>query len=585
MSVRRRLPAALVALTALALGAASLAAAPAPSETRAPYLVRFVDGVDARAEAATAARAGARVSHVYTNVFPGFAAELPAAAVTALSRNPRVASIEADGVVTVASGTQTSATWGLDRIDQRDLPLDSRYSYPSTGAGVTAYIIDTGVLASHTDFGGRVTAGYTAISDGRGSSDCDGHGTHVAGTVGGATWGVAKAVTIVPVRVLDCNGSGTWGGVVAGIDWVVGHHVGTAPAVANLSLGGGANSTVDAAVQRMIDDGVTSVVAAGNDNRNACNYSPARVGAAVTVGATTSSDARASYSNFGSCLDLFAPGSSIRSAWHTSTTATSTISGTSMAAPHVAGAAALILAGSPGRTPSQVASDLAANATTGKVTSAGRGSPNRLVFVPGAVVASPLAVTTTGLPTGTVGAPYSVTLTSSGGTGSVRTWSITGGTVLPADLTLAGATISGTPSAAGSTTVTVQVSDGTSSASATFTLVIDPAPVLSVVDASVATSLSGGRWLAASATVTVTSGGTPTSGVLVQGRWYLNGSTSPLGSTVSGTTGSTGTVVLSSSTVKTSSGTLRFCVDRLSGTGVQERTFSQFERCGDPVTK
>jgi subtilisin family serine protease len=303
---------------------------------------------------------------------------MPKAAVDALRRHPLVDYIEQDATVTLNS-TQTNATWGIDRIDQRDRPLNGTYTYGLTGSGVRAYIIDTGILGSHQDFGGRVQeTGFTAINDGQGSTDCNGHGTHVAGTVGGTVYGVAKNVELVAVRVLSCSGSGSTSGVIAGVDWVAGQSY--RPAVANMSLGGGASSTLDTAVRKAHNAGVTMVVAAGNSNANACNYSPAREPTAITVGATTSSDARASYSNFGSCLDLFAPGSSITAAWHTSNTATNTISGTSMASPHVAGVAALLLQSSPSASPTQVASAIASSASTGKVSSAGSRSPNLLLF-------------------------------------------------------------------------------------------------------------------------------------------------------------------------------------------------------------
>jgi aqualysin 1 len=315
--------------------------------------------------------------HVYAHAIRGFAARMSDADAVALSRDPRVAWVEEDAVME-AVATQTNATWGLDRIDQRDRPLNGTYAYTSTGSGVNAYIIDTGIRRTHTQFGGRAVHGFSAINDGRGSTDCNGHGTHVAGTVGGSTHGVAKSVRLYAVRVLSCSGSGSTSGVIAGVDWVRANHV--KPAVANMSLGGGASSALDTAVNNSINAGVTYAVAAGNSNANASGFSPARVAAAITVGSSTSSDARSSFSNYGSVVDIFAPGSSITSAWHTSDTATRTISGTSMASPHVAGVAARYLQNNGTASPATVRNALVNDATTGRLSGLPSGTANRLLF-------------------------------------------------------------------------------------------------------------------------------------------------------------------------------------------------------------
>jgi subtilisin family serine protease len=342
------------------------------------FIVTLHDGADAPA---VAAEHGVAPDYVYTHVLNGFAGSMSEAARSGLMRDARVLRVEQDGIATT-SATQTNATWGLDRIDQRSLPLSGTYTYTNTGSGVNAYIIDTGILLSHQDFGGRAVSGYTSISDGNGTNDCNGHGTHVAGTVGGAQWGVAKSVKLVAVRVLDCGGSGSWSGVIAGMDWVTANHV--KPAVANMSLGGGANSSVDDAVRRMVAAGVATAVAAGNGNQggreqDACKYSPARVAEAMTVGATTNTDAKTSWSNFGSCVELFAPGASITSAWIGGNTATRTISGTSMAAPHVAGVAAQHLQSNPGHSASQVHNAIYALTTKGIVTNS-KTTNNNLLF-------------------------------------------------------------------------------------------------------------------------------------------------------------------------------------------------------------
>jgi subtilisin family serine protease len=264
----------------------------------------------------------------------------------------------------------------LDRIDQRDLPLNTTYNYNNTGADVRAYIIDTGIRTTHNEFGGRATWGTNTA--GGPDDDCHGHGTHVAGTVGGSTYGVAKGVSLVAVKVLNCAGSGTTTGVISGINWVAAN--GIEPAVANMSLGGGASTALDNAVNNAVASGITFAVAAGNSSADACNYSPARAGNAITVGATTSTDARASYSNFGGCVDIFAPGSGITSAWKNSNSAKKTISGTSMATPHVTGVAALYLQGHPSANPGTVAGALTSSASTNKISNPGSGSPNLLLF-------------------------------------------------------------------------------------------------------------------------------------------------------------------------------------------------------------
>ena len=322
---------------------------------------------------------GGSVAQVYSAALHGFEARVSELEAKSLAADDAVAFVEQNHRVSIA-GTQTNPpSWGLDRIDQSSLPLNSSYTYPNTASNVHAYIIDTGILTTHTTFGGRASSGYDFVDNDSNATDCNGHGTHVAGTVGGATYGVAKAALLVGVRVLDCAGSGTDAGVIAGINWVTANAI--KPAVANMSLGGGTSTALDTAVANSIAAGITYGIAGGNDSANACNYSPARVSAAITVGATTSSDARASYSNYGSCLDIFAPGSSITSAWYSSTTATNTISGTSMATPHVVGAAALILADNPSYTPAQVRTAMIGNATSGVVTSPGSGSPNLLLKV------------------------------------------------------------------------------------------------------------------------------------------------------------------------------------------------------------
>lgn len=315
---------------------------------------------------------GGAVRRTYQHALLGFTVRMPEAAARRLSEDPRVAFVEEDSEISLST-TQTGATWGIDRIDQRNRPLSTTYTFTATGSGVKAYIIDTGILATHTDLAGRVVAGTNTVDATPSTQDCNGHGTHVSGTVGGTTWGVAKNVTLVAVRVFGCGNSTTTAAIIAGVDWVTGNHQAGEAAVANMSLGGGANASLDTAVRNMITDGVSTAIAAGNGNIlgfpvNSCNQSPARVAEGITVGASDINDAKASFSNYGTCVDLHAPGVNITSSWATSDTATNTISGTSMASPHVAGVAALFLQLNPTATPAQVQQAIKDLSTKGVVT-------------------------------------------------------------------------------------------------------------------------------------------------------------------------------------------------------------------------
>ncbi|MEO5883904.1 MAG: S8 family peptidase [Candidatus Limnocylindrales bacterium] len=349
------------------------------------YIVILKDSASRPARVASdhGQRYGVSVTRVYTHALNGYAARIDGDQLQALRADRSVANVVPDGIATIDE-TQTGATWGLDRIDQRKLPLSTTFTYTNTGAGVTAYVIDTGIRLSHAEFGGRARSGWDFVDNDPVAIDCNGHGTHVAGTVGGSTYGVAKGVDLVAVRVLDCAGSGLWSGVIAGIDFVTAEHQPGEPAVANMSLGGGANLAVDLAVKNSIADGVAYAVAAGNSNAPACQFSPARVPEAMTSAASTSTDAKASFSNWGSCVDWFAPGQAITSAWSTGDSSTKTISGTSMASPHTAGVAALYLEGSPAASPATVAGALRSGATTRQITGIDRrfypGTPNLLLF-------------------------------------------------------------------------------------------------------------------------------------------------------------------------------------------------------------
>jgi subtilisin family serine protease len=383
LSLRR--PAALLALAALTALLASLPAQATANRTKKEgFIVVFKPSVENPAAVARehGKKYGAHVRYVYRSALKGYAAAIPPGRSDELAADSRVAYVERDGTVTTLA-TQSGATWGLDRIDQRSLPLSGTFTYANTGAGVTAYIVDTGIRFSHSEFGGRANSGYDAV-DGGTADDCNGHGTHVAGTVGGSTYGVAKDVSLVAVRVLNCSGNGTTSGVIAGLDWVTANHATGAPAVANMSLGGGASTALDDAVRRSIADGVSYAVAAGNGNpgckdQDACRTSPSRVAEAMTIGAVDKTDTKASWSNYGNCVDWFAPGVGITSAWSTSDTATNTISGTSMATPHTTGVAALYLQSNPGASAAAVR-DALYDATTKGIVTSSKTANNHLLF-------------------------------------------------------------------------------------------------------------------------------------------------------------------------------------------------------------
>ncbi|WP_117208233.1 S8 family peptidase [Allorhizocola rhizosphaerae] len=385
----------LFALTCAALTAAAAVGTPAaarpadgiilaansPTAIAGSYIVVLndvtVSDVD-RTAVDLAARYSATVRTTWTHALRGFHANMSATQARRLAADPAVKYVEQDQIVTGFPTQSPTPSWGLDRIDARS-GLDNSYTFPNNGSGVTAYIIDTGIRVSHSDFGGRAVWGTNTTGDGN-NTDCHGHGTHVASTTGGTAYGVAKGVSLVAVKVLNCAGSGSTAGVNSGINYVTQQHT-TGAAVANMSLGGGFSQSQNDAVTASIADGVTYAIAAGNSNANACNTSPASTPNAITLGATQNNDARASFSNFGTCLDLFAPGVSITAAWSTSDSATNTISGTSMASPHAAGVAAIIKAANPSFTPLQVRDKMVADATSGVVTSPGTGSPNLLLFV------------------------------------------------------------------------------------------------------------------------------------------------------------------------------------------------------------
>ncbi|HEV2889874.1 MAG TPA: S8 family peptidase [Frankiaceae bacterium] len=373
-------------LAAVPVAALSLTLVPAQAApvSSAPYVVVLRDGASPAAVADSARALGAEVGAVWSHAIDGFAARLTPAQLAALQAAPEVAYVDRDVTFTHTTTQTNLPNWGLDRVDQTSLPLSGTFTYNATGTGVKIYIVDSGIRFSHTQFGGRAVSGIDAV-DGGTADDCNGHGTHVAGIAGGSTVGAAKTATLVAVRVLDCAGNGTLSSIVSGMDYVVQNHAAGTPAVANLSLGGGANSTIDTAVNNAINDGVTVVVAAGNGNTGgvrqpACNYSPARVANAITIGATTKTDAAASFSNYGSCVDWLAPGVEILSSWYTGDTAGAYLDGTSQATPHVAGIAAQYLQNNPSASPATVRTALYNLTTKNVISNVGTGTPNALAF-------------------------------------------------------------------------------------------------------------------------------------------------------------------------------------------------------------
>ncbi len=481
--MRRVLGTGLAAAAALSLAAAVVPAASAQENVgtilgvnradvvKDSYIVSLKAGTASRAAAPDlAGRYGGKVRDVWQHALNGFSVNMTEKQAARLAADPRVESVSQDAQVYMMDVQQNPPSWGLDRVDQRDLPLSNSYEYRTTASNVTAYIIDTGVRTTHTTFGGRATWGTNTSGDGN-NSDCNGHGTHVAGTVAGSQYGLAKAAKVVAVKVLNCQGSGTTAGVVSGIDWVTANAV--KPAVANMSLGGGADATLDAAVRRSIAAGVTYAIASGNSNTDACSTSPARVTEAITVNSSTNTDARSSFSNYGSCTDIFAPGSNIVSSWNTNDTATNNISGTSMATPHVAGAAALFLADNPTATPAAVWTGINNASTPGKITNPGNtATPNKLLYsLFGTSQPGNPSVTNPGNQTSTVGSPASLQLAATGGTPGY-TWSVSG---LPAGLSASSSgAISGTPTTAGTSSVTATVTDSTGkTGSATFSWTVN----------------------------------------------------------------------------------------------------------------
>ena len=552
--MKRFLVSAITATLFVSLPVTSMASAD-QDESEGSYIVVMRSSDDLDGEEVEISRSGGRTEKRFSRAINALSVKVKHSEAGRIRNNPKVLFVELDQPMYALDTQSPSPSWGLDRIDQRTLPLNSTFTASAKGAGVNAYIVDTGISSTHVDFTGRMSAGFSSIIDGNGTNDCNGHGTHVAGTTAGSTYGIAKSATLIPVRVLDCIGSGTTSGVIAGLDWIVGHHTAGTPAVANMSLGGGASAALDAAVQNVINDGVVMAVAAGNDGLNACNYSPARAANAITVGSTTSTDARSTFSNTGTCIDIFAPGSSITSAWIGNTTAISTISGTSMAAPHVAGVAAVLIGRFPTSTPAQIATMLRTSATPNVVTSAGTGSPNYLLYldpVGGPIVAppppTPVAPSApTGITITTGSAQISVRFTAgSAGTSPITSYkySVNGGTnwatrqtgTTASPLVITGLT-NGNTYLVSIRAVSV-VGDGVASTSVSTTIpVASTAPTAPAIGLA---SANAGRTATVRWTLGANGGSAITSHVVTA---YLNGSgTAARSVTVNGATAVTATV-------------------------------------------